>query len=207
MSPEIKDSGARREFGTGAVRDMAEGKGRNDLLHPGVMIMLLSAYECFPPTAYLTNPKLACKEALYRWYACENPKNLSDLALAYMCVCAMLQGKSDMYMEVDAPKSIAGPFKIFIEGTLLLAKHYEKGAKKYGDHNWSKGIPSISFYDSAHRHLDKVIFNMTDEPHLEAILFNIVGLMYNNLYRPELECKIYAGGKRKDDTKEPSTST
>jgi len=29
---EIKDSGSRREFGTGAVRDMAIGKGRFDLL-------------------------------------------------------------------------------------------------------------------------------------------------------------------------------
>lgn len=28
----VKDSGQRREFGTGAVRDMAEGKGRYDLL-------------------------------------------------------------------------------------------------------------------------------------------------------------------------------
>jgi len=29
---ELKDSGARREFETGAVRDIAEGKGRCDLL-------------------------------------------------------------------------------------------------------------------------------------------------------------------------------
>jgi hypothetical protein len=29
---EIKDSGNRREFPTGAVRDMADGKGRMDLL-------------------------------------------------------------------------------------------------------------------------------------------------------------------------------
>lgn len=29
---DIKDSGTRREFGTGAVRDMAAGKGRMDLL-------------------------------------------------------------------------------------------------------------------------------------------------------------------------------
>ena len=29
---ELKDSGSRRGFGTGAVRDMAEGKGRCDLL-------------------------------------------------------------------------------------------------------------------------------------------------------------------------------
>lgn len=29
---ELQDSGARREFGTGAVRDIADGKGRCDLL-------------------------------------------------------------------------------------------------------------------------------------------------------------------------------
>ena len=29
---EIKDSGERREFDTGAVRDIQEGKGRMDLL-------------------------------------------------------------------------------------------------------------------------------------------------------------------------------
>lgn len=29
---ELKDSGARRDFGTGAVRDVADGKGRCDLL-------------------------------------------------------------------------------------------------------------------------------------------------------------------------------
>lgn len=32
VKPTIKDSGARREFGTGAVRDVADGKGRCDLL-------------------------------------------------------------------------------------------------------------------------------------------------------------------------------
>lgn len=32
MTTMIKDSGSRREFSTGAKRDMAEGKGRFDLL-------------------------------------------------------------------------------------------------------------------------------------------------------------------------------
>lgn len=36
---ELKDSGARRDFGTGAVRDVAEGKGRCDLLPLGVLAM------------------------------------------------------------------------------------------------------------------------------------------------------------------------
>lgn len=37
----IKDSGDRREYATGAVRDMAEGKGRCDLLPLDVAAMIL----------------------------------------------------------------------------------------------------------------------------------------------------------------------
>lgn len=38
---ELKDGGARRDFGTGAVRDVADGKGRCDLLPLGVVSNLL----------------------------------------------------------------------------------------------------------------------------------------------------------------------
>lgn len=41
----IKDSGFRRDFGTGAVRDAAEGKGRMDLMPLGVVGELLSPQE------------------------------------------------------------------------------------------------------------------------------------------------------------------
>lgn len=43
MANQIKDSGNRREFSTGAVRDMAEGKGRMDLL-PWAAIMEVSKH-------------------------------------------------------------------------------------------------------------------------------------------------------------------
>jgi len=43
QSSPIKDSGNRREFGTGAVRDMQEGKGRCDLL-PAVAILRLARH-------------------------------------------------------------------------------------------------------------------------------------------------------------------
>lgn len=39
---EILDSGARRDFGTGAVRDVAEGKGRCDLLPLDVLGLMFS---------------------------------------------------------------------------------------------------------------------------------------------------------------------
>lgn len=96
---EIKDSGNRTKFPSGAVRDMAEGKGRMDLL-----------------------PWLAL---------------------------------------------------------IRVSKHYEKGAEKYGEHNWEKGINSSSFLDSAFRHLAKYADGWRDEDHLSAAAFNVLGLIYN----------------------------
>ena len=41
----IKDSGNRTEFETGAVRDMAQGKGRCDLLPPLALLRLARHFE------------------------------------------------------------------------------------------------------------------------------------------------------------------
>ena len=41
----LKDSGNRREFETGAVRDMQEGKGRCDLLPPYALLRLAKHFE------------------------------------------------------------------------------------------------------------------------------------------------------------------
>ena len=103
----IKDSGNRREFETGAVRDVQEGKGRFDLM----------------PWAAL--------------------------------------------MEV--------------------AKHCENGAKKYGEHNVDKGLPTSSFMDSAIRHLAKYIDGWTDEPHLISAAWNILWAIQTEIKHPELK--------------------
>ncbi len=42
---EIKDSGNRRQFDTGAVRDICEGKGRCDLLPLSVVVPLMDTQE------------------------------------------------------------------------------------------------------------------------------------------------------------------
>lgn len=43
--PITKDSGSRREFDTGSVRDAAAGKGRYDLISPLAMLRLAQLYE------------------------------------------------------------------------------------------------------------------------------------------------------------------
>lgn len=106
MMKTIKDSGERREFETGAVRDVQDGKGRFDLLP--------------------------------------------------MCVLSR------------------------------LAKHYEKGALKYAERNWEKGIPAHSFADSALRHLVKYLDGQRDEDHLIAAIWNLCGLAWTEEKRPEM---------------------
>ena len=103
----LKDSGDRREFETGAVRDMETGKGRCDLLP----------------------------------------------------ACAILR----------------------------LSKHYEAGAKKYDDRNWEKGIPISVMMDSAMRHMLKYMNGDTDEDHLVACAWNIMGAMWIEEKKPELQ--------------------
>lgn len=103
---EILDSGNRREFETGAVRDMSEGKGRMDLL-PWAAIMAVS-------------------------------------------------------------------------------KHCENGAKKYGEHNVDKGLPTHSFCDSASRHLAKYLDGWEDEPHLLAAAWNLLWAIQMEVKHPEM---------------------
>ena len=103
---EIKDSGTRREFETGAVRDMSEGKGRMDLL----------------------------------------------------------------------------PWSAIME----VAKHCENGAKKYGEHNVDKGIPTHSLCDSAARHLAKYFEGWDDEPHLLAAAWNLLWAIQMGITHPEM---------------------
>lgn len=105
-SPTIKDSGNRRAFESGAVRDMSEGKGRMDLLP---------------------------------WAA---------------------------IMEVS--------------------KHCENGAKKYGEHNVDKGIPTHSLCDSAARHLAKYLDGWNDEPHLLAAAWNLLWAIQMEIKHPEM---------------------
>jgi hypothetical protein len=57
---------------------------------------------------------------------------------------------------------------------LEVAKHFEEGAKKYGEYNWQKGIPVNRYIDSAVRHYLKWQRGDTDEAHDRAFVWNIM---------------------------------
>lgn len=104
---KINDSGKRREFESGAVRDIQEGKGRFDLLPP---------------------------RALKR-----------------------------------------------------LAQHFERGAKKYDERNWEKGIPMHSFIDSARRHINNYMMGLDGEDHLCAAAWNLMCALETEEIHPEMQ--------------------
>jgi len=58
-----------------------------------------------------------------------------------------------------------------------LARHFENGAKKYGDSNWRKGIPLKRYLDSMLRHAFKVAGGADDEDHLAAVIWNACCLL------------------------------
>lgn len=59
-----------------------------------------------------------------------------------------------------------------------LAVVMEKGAEKYGDWNWSKGMPLSRYYASAMRHLMQAFDGDQDEDHLGQCAFNVSAFMW-----------------------------
>lgn len=160
----IKDSGERREFNTGAVRDIQEGKGRCDLLPLDVVARWLCTHE------------------------------QGDLVI--LSISTFIETKDVVYLKVALDK-----FRAAIgwdQPTLLLqvSKHFEEGAKKYGEYNWQKGIPTHCYIDSAIRHYLKWLRGDRDEFHDRAFCWNILCCIWTCNNKPELN--DYSEGEKHD---------
>lgn len=68
---------------------------------------------------------------------------------------------------------------------LEVAKHFEEGAKKYGENNWQKGIPPKCYIDSAVRHYLKWLRGDKDEPHDRAFVWNLMCCIWEVDYHKE----------------------
>lgn len=82
-----------------------------------------------------------------------------------------------------------------------LAKHYEKGAAKYGDRNWEKGQPLSVFLDSALRHTHRWATGQVDEDHLIAAIWNLMAAWWtqDKIRREELPPELADAGELKQD--------
>lgn len=155
---EIKDSGARRKFETGAVRDIQEGKGRCDLLPLDVVTDL------FDRAVNRDENMVIVFDHINRF------KVDGDVA----CLTHAL-GKFGNERWGKCTTML-----------LEVSKHFEDGAKKYGDRNWEKGIPVHCYIDSAVRHYIKFIRGDDDEPHDRAFCWNIMCAIWTCWHHPEL---------------------
>ncbi len=59
-----------------------------------------------------------------------------------------------------------------------LALVYERGAEKYDERNWEKGMYVSRMLDSAMRHIQQHLEGLRDEDHLGHAAFNIFGAIH-----------------------------
>lgn len=154
----ILDSGDRTEFESGAVRDMREGKGRCDLVPLNVMgDIMVDARD---------------KAMFHNLYSFQVFKDTDYLKL---CI-------EDFARHIGGCDTFTGDLcTTFLE----VAKHFEEGAKKYGENNWQKGIPIHCYIDSAVRHYLKWLRGDKDEPHDRAFVWNLMCCIWEVDYRPK----------------------
>lgn len=161
--PIIKDSGNRRQFESGAVRDMQEGKGRCDLMPLEVVAKCL------------------------RYDLGNNVEHENEVRIIELI---------KYFLETGDTTPLVQALYIFPEydclATMFLevAKHFEEGAKKYGENNWQKGIPVNCYIDSAVRHYLKWLRGDKDEPHYRAFVWNLMCCIWEVDYRPKEENSI-----------------
>ena len=170
---ELKDSGVRRQFESGAVRDSADGRGRCDLL-PLTTI-----------ATYFRNLGAADDKEKQIPY-----NEVADI-LTMIDMFIREGTESTIYQAITKFINLKG-YDSIISALLEVSKHYEDGARKYDERNWEKGIPCHCYVDSGIRHLFKWFDNWDDEPHDRAFLWNMLGLMWTVKNHPELNDLPYA---------------
>lgn len=115
-----------------------------------------------------------------------------DVVADFLCNAVIknlgeFQQTGDIYALIDAIDSFryeygGGSYTMFLE----VSKHFEEGAKKYGEYNWQKGIPTHCYIDSAVRHYLKWLRGDEDEPHDRAFVWNILCCIWTCIHKPEL---------------------
>jgi hypothetical protein len=121
----------------------------------------------------------------------DNFKYSRDVAWLYKCL-------EEFLIDSDF-----GTLEVMV---LEVAKHFEEGAKKYGENNWQKGIPLHSYFDSAIRHLLRYWNNETDERHDRAFCWNIICAIWTFENKPTLDDFTNKEGSADEFIREDNTN-
>lgn len=149
-------------------------------------------YESNPKNRPCLHKNLSCPACWDREIPEEAPK--TDLQKAWETIqtegCKIKDSGDRTQFETGAVRDMRegkGRMDLLPWSAIMeVSKHCENGAKKYGEHNVDKGIPTSSLCDSAARHLAKYLEGWTDEPHLIAAAWNLLWAIQMEIKNPEV---------------------
>lgn len=73
------------------------------------------------------------------------------------------------------------------EELIRVLDRYRTGADRFGANNWKNGMKLTELYDSAQRHLTSWFMGDTTEDHAAAAVWNIMGAMWMEKNKPEMD--------------------
>lgn len=171
----IKDSGARRAFASGAVRDITEGKGRCDILPLKEVAEVLDSRELELVASYIDSG-----DVLYLYEAIEvfHEEDARGAEVPY--------SMPDLMLSVS---------KHFEAGCI---KYGEPKPETGYLSNWQLGIPLHCYIDSGVRHYLKHVAGYTDERHDLSFVWNLLCCVWTQRNKPELIDLPFAGAKESE---------
>jgi len=103
-------------------------------------------------------------------------RNEAELWLANALAVGQLSGIASFIAYLVASE---------LGGWHRIAVHYARGALKYADRNWEKGLETGRTVSSLYRHLDKAKRGLVDEDHWAAAAWNAIAI-YDHTRRLQL---------------------
>jgi len=179
---ETKSSGKQQEFGTGAKRDIQQGKGRFDLIPPHTLMLVAKKYASYGKISKPTDKTIGCAiEILYESLNKNNIDILDDIAEAIWYVLEYMEHDGRFYEKLpehnytDIGEEVYRFDLIPYSSIKRVVDVYERGADLYGPRNWEQGMPLSRLLDSALRHLFQCIAGKDDEDHAAQGAWNVIG--------------------------------
>ena len=175
---ETLDSGERRDFETGAKRDVADEKQSYEFTldqWEGMLKQEQGVVKFKPLDIDISRP---VKAGDFK----EN-KNIRSVPIFWDKIKKCLSFSRGWYTRKPQGFILYSregiPVRCFLEPLMInrLQGLMERGAYKYSEDNWRLGMPLSVYFNSAMRHLLMWFFGDRKEDHLAAVIFNVQCIM------------------------------